>query len=164
MDQELKDKMAKLKADAGKDHSGNIDAIYAVGDDLAEFSIAGSSFTHKLKPLQELYGKEGGKSGGANMSLLFAIEQELVNLDRNAEELTDAEIAKALSDMSMSPEVASEDLIIQSIQCRLRLLISIDDFSRQEIRQAIRKVAKSVARHENGKRGYIDFIVNMIPE
>ncbi len=61
----------------------------------------------------------------------------------------------------MSPEAAAAaDVLAARIQLSLRLTLSLNDYSRQDVRHALRKVAKSVARHTRlaGPRGYLTFL------
>ena len=61
----------------------------------------------------------------------------------------------------MFPEAdAGGDPLIEKLQFALRLLLSIQNYSRNDVRSAIRKVAKSVDRHTRlaGPRGYLQFI------
>ncbi|MFI5381762.1 MAG: hypothetical protein ACHRHE_20895 [Tepidisphaerales bacterium] len=48
----------------------------------------------------------------------------------------------------------------EQIQLSLRMALSLNDYSRQDVKQAIRKILKSVDRHTKaaGQRGYLDFI------
>jgi hypothetical protein len=60
--------------------------------------------------------------------------------------------------LAMDPDGATADPLAKQIQFSLRLTLSLNDYSRQEVRQAIRKIAKSVNRHKNGDRGYLMFV------
>jgi hypothetical protein len=122
---------------------------------------------YKLKPLKALYGVGLGPSvitsDEAYMPLLFSIEEEIVRFDEKCEPLTDAAVALALKGLSMNPEQSLADPLAKSIQISLRLSLSLNNYSRQEVRQAIRKIEKSVARHNDGSRGYLEFIHEHLP-
>jgi hypothetical protein len=133
------------------DHDGAIEIVYR---DRAE--------PYHLKPLEALYGRANGPSvdemDGAYMPLLLCIEEEIVRYDQKQEPLTDAAVALALRELSSNPERPSSDELARSIQTVLRLNLSLNDYSRQEVRQALRKIERSVMRHKDGSRGYLEFI------
>jgi hypothetical protein len=122
---------------------------------------------YKLIPLEALYGAGNGPSvdemDDVYMPLLRCIEEEIVRFDEMREPLTDAAVALALRELSSNPERPSADALARSIQTSLRLNLSLNDYSRQEVRQAIRKIEKSVMRHKNGSRGYLEFIEEYVP-
>jgi hypothetical protein len=65
----------------------------------------------------------------------------------------------------MSPEAeAAQDELATAVQLKLRLVLSLNDYSRQDVRQALRKVKQSANRHnrDGGRRGYLDFITQML--
>ena len=119
-----------------------------------------------LKPLTELYGAGGGSSATADpqdesyMPLFLGIEEEIARFDTARQRLKDADVALALRQLSMNPEGTTTDALALAIQNGLRLILSLNDYSRQEVRQAIRKIGKSVDRHSEGgrNRGYVEFI------
>jgi hypothetical protein len=57
------------------------------------------------------------------------------------------------------------DVLCRRIQIALRLCLSLNDYSRQETKLAIRKVTQSVKRHTSlaGPRGYLSFIREFVP-
>ena len=126
---------------------------------------------HRLKPLSELYGQ--GKSDASvdpqsedYMPLFLAIEQEFVRCYRLNPSLTDGIVGLALDLLAMNPEGnVQHDSLARCIQLELRLLLSLNDYSREEVRQALRKVRKSVDRHthRDGRRGYLDFLCDHLP-
>ena len=92
------------------------------------------------------------------MPLFLAIESEIANFDARRRRLTDAEVTLALDGLSMNPEASSADPLIQRLQCRLRIVLSLNNYSRQEVRQAIRKIGRSVVRHtDSGRAGIPQF-------
>ena len=92
------------------------------------------------------------------MPLLLRIEETIVEFDKQTQRLTDAQVALGLQALSMSPDQPQTEPLAKSIQHELRILLSVNEYSRQEVRQALWKITKSVARHENGQRGYIKFV------
>ena len=100
------------------------------------------------------------------MPLFLAIEQEIVRCYRLNPLLTDGIVALAVDLLAISPESdAQHDSLARSIQLELRLLLSLNDYSRDEVRQVLRKVRKSVDRHtrRDGRRGYLDFLRKHLP-
>ncbi len=79
----------------------------------------------------------------------------------NAAALGDGDLTIALSLLTMSPEAdVHHNLLAAKIQFSLRLLLSLNDYSRQDVKQAIRRIARSVQSHteHSGRRGHLDFI------
>ena len=119
---------------------------------------------YTLKPLNELYGP--GNSGTVDpqsevfMPLFLCIEEEIAKFDANEVQLNDATVTLALNRLSMNPEEQTGDALIRRIQMALRLNLSLNNYARQEVRQADRKIGKSVDRHSEGGRGrgYLKFI------
>ena len=119
---------------------------------------------YALKPLNELYG--GGNSGTVDpqnetyMPLFLCIEEEIARFDAMDGRLNDGTVTLALNRLSMSPDEPTEDPLIRRIQFGLRMNLSLNNYSRQEVRQAIRKIGKSAERHSEGGRGrgYLNFI------
>ena len=63
--------------------------------------------------------------------------------------------------MSLDPAgEPGQDALRRRLQLALRLLLSLNDYSRQEVKTALRTIARSVARHKSleGRRGYLTFI------
>ena len=80
--------------------------------------------------------------------------------------LTDGTVGLALGLLATNPEGdVQHDALARARQLELRLLLSLNDYSRDEVRQALRKVRKSVDRHTrvDGRRGYLDFICRYLP-
>ena len=120
--------------------------------------------TYQLKPLGELYGAGPGGSvdpkNDAYMPLFLGIEEEIAKFDATQRRLTDADAALALNALGMSPEAPSPDPLVQRLQCALRLNLSLNEYSRSQLRQVIRRISRSVERHteSGGGRGYLNFI------
>ena len=121
---------------------------------------------YPLKPLTQLYGPGLNRptidpQDEAYAPLLHAIESEMVRHDNAQTRLTDGDLTIALSLLSMSPEAdVHPNILAHKIQFDLRLLLSLTDYSRQDVKQAIRRIARSVQTHTEhaGRRGYLDFI------
>lgn len=125
---------------------------------------------YSLKPLSELFGKGSGletldPTDEQFTPLLMPIEEAIVEYWRQNPSLTDGQTALVLEELAMDPAgLAHNDLLKQAIQFRLRLTLSLNDYSRQEVKMAIRKISKSVQRHTRlaGPRGYLRFISQML--
>lgn len=93
--------------------------------------------------------------------MFASIEEEIAHHDRRVRNLTDSHVLLTLERMSMDPaaEPGQDDLCLH-LQFRLRSVLSGLNYSRQEIKTAIRTIARSVQRHKDidGVRGYLDFI------
>lgn len=137
-----------------EDGSGDIEVVTADG-----------VRPYTLKPLADLYGAGTGAASvdptdERFMPLMKAIEEEIVRFDDAQPRFTDGGVSVALASLAMSPESSQTDPLAGRVQAALRLALSLNDYSRQEVRQAMRHVTRSVARHTRlaGPRGYLDFI------
>ena len=127
---------------------------------------ATSGQTHTLKPLAELYGAGTGLESveltdDRFMPLLMSIEETFVDAFRADHSLSDGAVLTALDRLCMTPEAdVRNDRLALSVQAGLRLTLSLNDYSRQDVRHALRKVKQSVARHTRlaGTQGYLTFI------
>jgi hypothetical protein len=120
-----------------------------------------------LRPLAELYGAGTGRptidpEDEPFIPLFLAIEQTIVREDQKGPaRLTDGGVALTLDRLAMNPEGdPGIDPLARHLQLELRLQLSLNDYSRQEVRGALRKIGKSVVRHTRlaGPRGYLSFI------
>jgi hypothetical protein len=126
---------------------------------------------YTLKPLSELYGQDKPDASADPqsehcLSLLLTIEQHVVHCYRLNPSLSDGAVRLSLDLLAMSPESnVQHDSLASGIQSQLRLLLSFNDYSRVEVRHALRKVRKSVERHtrSGGQRAYLDFISEYVP-
>jgi hypothetical protein len=136
------------------------------GPDVIQLAASAGSETrsYKLKPLAELYGSGTGVADvnpkdERFMPLFMAIEEAIIGYDQGAY-TNDSAVAFALNQLGMSPDGPLADPIGQAIQLRLRLALSFNNYSRPEVRTALRTIGRSVKRHtaEGGSRGYLNFI------
>ena len=99
------------------------------------------------------------------LDLLHAIESAIKNVYLADPELTDSSVMLSLDKLSMKPEAVSPDAVIRAINQQLRLTLSTGDFSRDEVKAAVRKILASVKRHKAtaGIQGYLNFIVEYVP-
>lgn len=97
------------------------------------------------------------------MPLFLAIEEEIARFYRQeAPSLTDGATGLVLNQLGMAPESSMPDPLAAGIQVRLRLVLSLKNYSRQEVKAALKKIGKSVDRHTrvDGPRGYLEFIAS----
>ena len=138
-----------------EDYSGEIEVVRP-GEDPKPYT---------LKTLPEVYGAAHSGSGREPsdellMPVLMAIEEEITRCYQAKPSLTDGAVAVALKQLSMDPDTPATDPVARRIQLALRLTLSLNDFSRQDVRRGIRQVLRSVERHSRsqGRRGYLNFI------
>ena len=137
-----------------------------------EIKGRGEPRRYTLKPLRDLYG-EGNKTDAVDpeddvfMPLFLAIEEEIARFYKfdNAK-LGDGGVALVLSQIGMDPEASAGDPLALQIQMSLRVCLSLNNYSRQEVKAALRKIGKSVDRHTraDGPRGYLDFIADFFAQ
>jgi len=136
----------------------------AAGD--IEIRTATDTKRYRLKPLGDLFG-EGVDARTLDpederyMPLLMGIEESILRVYERDPGLTDARVSLALSDLAMHLESPpGPEPLRQWLRADLRLLLSLNDYSRRDVRRALRKIGKSVRRHTraDGPRGYLDFI------
>jgi len=175
MDMEFKEKLNAIsewtKLDDKSEESALSIWFHEHEDGLVRMKSEKGELVYKLKPLPELF--SGGKSGmatiswkdGNSLNLLHAIESAIKNVYLADPELTDSSVMLSLDKLSMKPETVSPDAVIRAINLQLRLALSTGDFSRDEVKAAVRKILASVKRHKAiaGIRGYLNFIVEYVP-
>ncbi len=164
--------LALFQGAAGKEVTGQ---LRFPEESEAYFEIVGEEGAPRryvLKPLAELYGpgdpsKTADPQDDYYMPLFLKIEETIRSCAGHDPRLTDAQVSLTLSNLSVNPEShatgdsqASGYYLTQALQAHLQLLLSVNDYSRSEVRQALRKVNKSVQRHtqRDGPRGYLRFI------
>ena len=129
----------------------------------------GEPISYTLRPLDELYGRGTGvepvdPKDQRFMPLFNAIEEAIQVAYRDDRGLTDGAVGLALAELSMNPAAPTTNPLAQRVRQQLRLVLSVNDYSRDEVKAAIRKVHKSVERHtrSEGPRGYLDFVRRML--
>lgn len=175
MDKELTEKLDKIKKSMhiDKETKGFQYSIESLTNKDGQIKvIAGKGkFTYQLKELPEIYAPEQSFyldiswDDDYYLSLLNTIEGTIRYIDDSSIGLTDAKVILSLEELVSRPEIKNNNIIIKEINNRLRFQLSISDYSRSEVRAALRKVLKSAKRHNRtgGIRGYLDFIKQFIP-
>ena len=121
---------------------------------------------HAVKPLAQLYGSGTGSESvefedNAFLSLLLSIEESILDAFKDQPSLTDAGVLFALDRLCMTPDANMQsDPLAVDIQFALRVALSLNNYSRQDVRLCLRKVKQSAARHNKlaGTRGYLNFL------
>lgn len=175
MDKEFVEKLDAIREGSKEDDTheqSDFSLSYSDKEDgLVLVETSQGSFEHRVKPLQELYAPGHTRNAGINtddprdLQLLFTIEGAIKREYEKDHSLVDSSVMLALDKMAVKPESLSNDAIIKAIQNNLRLLLSTHDYSRDEVKQAVRKILRSVKRHKDsgGIRGYLDFILEHVP-
>lgn len=140
-------------------------------DGLINISSSKGSFIYRLKPLNELFSPEGTENIEINwedkdyMTLLYTIEKTILNVYKENPELTDSSVILALENLALKPEFNNNDIVVKAINHDLRLQLSMSDYSRSDVKKAIRKILNSAKRYNKfeGMRGYLNFILEHIP-
>jgi hypothetical protein len=121
---------------------------------------------YAVKAIAQLYGNGTGLESvefkdDLFLPLLLAIEEAIFEAYKAEPALTDAAVLFALDRLCMSPEAdVRNDPLAGNIQFSLRVTLSLNDYSRQDVRLCLRKVKQSANRHNklSGTRGYLNFI------
>lgn len=175
MDREFIEKLNSVsewkKQDDQSELADNAISFHEKEDGLVRLSGPKGEVVYRLKPLQELFSNASADPAVMKwedpryLSLLYAIEGAVKRAYLDSEELADSAVIIALDQIAMKPEVVSNDIIVRQINCELRVALSMDDYSRDEVRKAARKILASVKRHKDagGARGYLDFIMEHVP-
>jgi len=150
------------------------DDIEFVSDDSAQIEFKSKSGDHIyiLKPIDSLYGKGLGVDSVDMLDerfrpILMTIERAIIQQYHHVPSLTDATVILSLKSLTMNTgALVTFDPLAHRIQRSLRLFLSLNDHSRQEVKLALRKVLQSVERHTRlaGPRGYLTFIENFLPD
>lgn len=152
------------------DSDGSV-SFYVSGD-AVEVGEGKKTATYRLKPLAELYdvGLNRATLDGTDEDyepLLHGIEMEILDIDDETEgELTDDLVLAALAQLATNPEAElpetteTENSVAPRIQMELRMILSLNDYSRHDVIQALERVAKTVEFHAKSQspRGYLSFI------
>jgi hypothetical protein len=140
-------------------------AFKVVDPDRGVVELPGGGGEYELRPLDDLYGAGVGSASVDPMDerfmpLFLGIEESIQLAYRRDPALTDGAVQLALNALSMNPSAQTPDPLARAVQFQLRLVLSLNDYSRQDVKGAVRKIAKSVDRHRKsgGPRGYLEFV------
>lgn len=163
----MDDQLAQLLKPSGPaDEAANLIRFPSPKTPEIEVNTPDGPRTYTLKPLRELYGSGTGLSSvdprdETFQPLLMAIEEAIVRYTEDTEpSLTDGAALLALKPLGLDPDSEPSDPLARRISLALRLNLSVNNYSRQDVKGCIRQVAKSVERHTRveGPRGYVTFI------
>lgn len=152
---------------------GSRDYQYRISDIFAgvvELRLADGLRQYRLKPLEELYGPGHGFPGVDPLNqqyqpLLYAIESTILEHYDENPDLNDPVVALTLDRMATHPSCnPAGDMLCQRVQTALRCELSLNNYSQQEVKQALRVVLRSVNRHSRigGVTGYLEFMDRMM--
>lgn len=175
MDKEFTDKLDAISPwsrEGDRSDTSDFSLSYSDKEDgLVLVEASKGSFEHRLKPLHELFSSTTTVNMATKMNdpryldLLYAIESSIKRLSIEHPDLTDASIMLGLDALAVRPEALTNDAVVKRINRDLRLLLSMNDYSRDEMKAAVRKISASVKQHRAiaGIRGYLDFIMEHVP-
>ncbi|HZL38166.1 MAG TPA: hypothetical protein VFC78_22815 [Tepidisphaeraceae bacterium] len=169
MDKELVELMSAMKpGDEANPKEGRSFTVN-LETGVATIELEGETRLYPFKPLNVLFGNGHGVDSidvfkDLFKPLLLTIEEAILIHARHDPSLTDGEVSLVLEQLSMDPCAMGDDPLAGAIRLNLRMLLSLNDYSRQEVKMAIRKIAKSVQRHTRtgGPRGYLQFIATTL--
>lgn len=153
--------------------AGTHDYQYRIADVAnaeVELRHAGALSRYRLKPLESLYGPGRGFPGvdpmnDQYMPLLYAIESTILEHYDEHPELNDLTVTLTLDRMAVHPACnPASDMLCMRLQTALRCELSVNNYSQQEVKQALRVVLRSVNRHTRigGLTGYLEFMDRMM--
>ena len=167
MDQQLNDLLDAGMKEVGK--SGRDTRISLSSDKPGEIEIEGGGGpkSYTLKPLKDLFvaGEDSPSVDPQDeryMPLFLVIEEQISRYYQEDPGLTDGSVGLTLDQLAMDPtNLPAGDALAQRVSVGLRLTLSLNDYSRAEVRAALRKIRKSVDRHSkiDGRWGYLEFLV-----
>ncbi|MGQ3685941.1 MAG: hypothetical protein ACUBOA_13190 [Candidatus Loosdrechtia sp.] len=175
MDKEFLEKLesiAEHKEIDEKSGTANFSISFSSDEEgLVRIESDKGSFSYKLKPLHELFSQATEKIIGIDwedqyyLTLLYVIEHAIKKVHEIHYSLTDPDVILALETLSMKPEALSRNVIVAAINQELRLQLSMNSYTRHEVKMAIRKVLNSARKHykQGGLRGYLNFIMEYVP-
>lgn len=169
MDQDLMLLLTKPSPSNAQQESPPIEVIDPATGEI-EIKHPDGAVRYTLKPLDALFGQGYGATtldpqDQRFQPLLLSIEQSIANCYRDNPKLSDGQVLLTLKQLVMNPAAnCGNDPGGQAIQARLRLFLSANDHSKQEVKLALRKVMQSVERHTKlaGPKGYLSFIVQYV--
>jgi hypothetical protein len=149
-------------------------AVFSSNEEKGLIKIESSKgdFTHKLKPLNELFSQKNSKITEISwedryyLNLLYAIERAIKRICESTQyRITDSDVISVLETLAMKPETVNNNFVLKEINQGLRLKLSMNDYSRHEVKMAIRKILNSAKSHnkQGGLRGYLGFILKYVP-
>lgn len=135
-----------------------------LGDGRVQITIGDQQTEHQLKPIDQLYGKGVGRKVDPReeeyVPLFMGIEEAIQLFYRDNLSLSDGRVRLALEELARNPAAPSTDPLVQAVQLQLQLVLSLNDYSRDEVRAVCKRLIKSVDTftREGGRQGYLEFV------
>ncbi len=169
MDQELLAKIGGRKPGKSILFSVGHDTHFVHGDKstvVRYVAESGATIEHELRSIADLaegdapFDTSGNDGMDAYLPLLTAIESGINVVQRTDPDLKDKTVITVLERLVAKPDMPLGQELPTAIQDRMRLILSVDRYSKREVVGCIRKVLKSARLHhaDGGPRGYLDFI------
>jgi hypothetical protein len=125
-----------------------------------------SVLRYVLAPLEELYGQGSGQQNPdpdseALAPLLLVIQQTIVEGFEDDPRLHDARVGRALARLIRCPEGNFAVFgLTAAIQAALRLTLSLNDYSRNDVLAALNAISEKVTVQSNlaGPQGYLQYL------
>lgn len=174
MDQELLAKIGPSPPETGRVFSigHNTQLEHRQGQTVLRFTPgSGVTIEHVLRDMEELwegdapFASADGDWVDRYLPLLSAIESAIGAVGRADPELRDKTVVAVLERLVTKPDMRLGGELCTAIQDRVRLLLSVERYSRREVIGCLKKVLQSARRHhaEGGALGYLDFIRAHLP-
>ncbi|OPY84298.1 MAG: hypothetical protein A4E72_02307 [Syntrophus sp. PtaU1.Bin208] len=136
-------------------------------DGLIRIATDKGELVYQFKPIEELYVEEESRKDTEEvlLSLLYQIERAIKEYDISNGGLTDSSFIMVLEKLSMKPETPIQDELTKWITDYIRMFMSMNNLSRNELRQGINRILRSARRYNKlfGMRGYLNFIRENVP-
>ncbi len=144
----------ELVADFTIAFSQEDNSIFKVNSDNGEF-------IYELKPIKELYTQKPENTSVEHYnSLIKAIEGALKRYTSENSEITDSQVINILEKLAMKPENIINNGLGKELQNQLRFELSMSGYSRDDVRQSVRKILKLAqkAGNQGNSRSYLDLV------
>lgn len=136
-------------------------------DGLIKITTDKGELVYQFKPIAELYVEEESRKNPEEelLSLLYQIEKAIKEYDMSNGGVTDSSVIMALEKLSMKPEAPVRDEFTKRVTDYIRMFMSMNNLSRNQLRQGINRILRSARRHNklDGIRGYLNFIRENVP-
>lgn len=143
-------------------------ALNIVDADKGEIEVVlgEAKLRHILRPVNELYSTKPeprfvDAESDLYLPMVIAIEQTILSYYDANPGLADGTVQLALDRLAIDPGAQPiKDELCQRLQMRIRINLSLEDYTKREVVAVLRKISKSVQRHSkiSGHRGYLEFL------
>ena len=145
---------SNLKINTG---SGELIFFYEAGETRIKYAIGA---LNNLYEGTEVFDYQDDSWDGKCMPLLVLIESTILRAYRKNPKLKDKTVISILEMLAGKPDTKIPNRLLNTLQNKLRLNLSINAFSKAELVGSLKRVLKSVKNHHStgGTRGYLHFI------